>query len=163
MKIKIEYSKKALSKSLSNLVLFSNEGFKNKDFKNSLSNSEFNYIDDLLKTSDLKKNLFVFEINSKKKIILVSIKNKLKDSDIESLGAEFFGRVNYGKNSEYQIVSDSVVGKHNNFLGHFLHGIKLKSYEFKKYKTKNNSRQITILITGTKNKPNFKVNLDLKL
>ena len=67
MKIKIEYSKKALSKSPSNLVLFSNEGFKNKDFKNSLSNSEFNYIDDLLKTSDLKKNLFVFEINSKKK------------------------------------------------------------------------------------------------
>ena len=68
MKIKNRIFKKALSKSLSNLVLFSNEGFKNKDFKNSLSNSEFNYIDDLLKTSDLKKNLFVFEINSKKKL-----------------------------------------------------------------------------------------------
>ena len=32
----------------------------------------------LLKTSDLKKNIFVFEVNSKKKIILISIKKNLK-------------------------------------------------------------------------------------
>ncbi len=162
MTIKIQYSKKAFSKSTSNLVLFSNEGFKNKDFKNSLSNSEFNYITDLLKTSDLKKNLFVFEISSKKKIVLVSIKNNLKNSDIESLGAEFLGRINLGKNSEYNIVSDSVVGKHDNFLGHFLHGIKLKSYEFKKYKTKKNRTQTTIIITGINNQPSAKSQLRFK-
>ena len=34
--------------------------------KKYLSNFEYSYINDLLKTSDLK-NLFVFELNSKKK------------------------------------------------------------------------------------------------
>ena len=90
----------------------------------------------LQKTIDLKKNLFVFEVNSKKKIVLVSIKKNLKTSDIENLGAEFYKKINYGKNSEYSIISDSVVGKNDNFLGYFLHGLKLKSYEFKKYKKK---------------------------
>ena len=153
MSIKINYSKKTINKSASNLVLFSNEKFNINSLKKNLSNSEYSYINDLLKTSDLKKNLFVFEVNSKKKIVLVSIKNNLKSSDIENLGAEFYGRVNYGKNSEYFILSDSIVGKYDNFLGHFLHGLKLKSYEFKKYKSKKESRLISINIAGNKNKP----------
>ena len=152
MSIKINYSKKTISKSSSNLVLFSNDKFNINSLKKNLSNSEYSYINDLLKTSDLKKNLFVFEVNSKKKIVLVSIKNNLKSSDIENLGAEFYGRVNYGKNSEYFILSDSIVGKYDNFLGHFLHGLKLKSYEFKKYKSKKESRLISINIAGNKNK-----------
>ena len=60
-------------------------------------------------------------------------------SDVENLGAEFHKRINYGKNTEYFILSDTIVSKQDNFLGHFLHGLKLKSYEFKKYKTKKES------------------------
>ena len=78
------------------------------DLKKYISNNEFSYINDLLKTSDLKKNLQVFELNSKKKIILVSIKNNLKNSDAENLGAEFYKKINHGKNSEYFIISDSI-------------------------------------------------------
>jgi len=74
MSIKINYSKKADSKSSANLVLFSNEKFNISGLKKYLSNSEFSYISDLLKNSDLKKNLFVFELSSKKKIVLISIK-----------------------------------------------------------------------------------------
>ena len=62
--------------------------------KKYISKSEFTYINDLLKTIDLKKNLFVFEVSSKKKIVLVSIKNNLKTSDAENLGAEFYKFVN---------------------------------------------------------------------
>ena len=90
MSIKINYSKKTISKSSANLVLFSNDKFNISPLKKNLSNSEFSYINDLLKTSDLKKNLFVFELNSKKNIVLISIKNNLKNSDIENLGAEFY-------------------------------------------------------------------------
>ena len=93
MSIKINYSKKTGSTSSANLVLFTNDKFSINGLKKFLSNSEFSYINDLLKTSDLKKNLFVFEVNSKKKIILISIKNDIKISDVESLGAEFYGRV----------------------------------------------------------------------
>ena len=58
-----------------------------------LSKSEYSYISELL-SNDLKK-ILVFDVNSKK-IVLVSVKN-IKESDIENLGAEFYGRVNYGK------------------------------------------------------------------
>ena len=67
MSIKINYLNKTNSKSSANLVLFSNEKFNISGLKKYLSNSEFSYIDDLLKTSDLKKKLFVFELTSKKK------------------------------------------------------------------------------------------------
>ena len=153
MSIKINYSKKAINKSSSNLVLFVNEKFSTSNLKSYISSNELSYINDLLKSSDLKKNMFSFEVNSKKKIFLVSIKKDLKNFDIENLGAEFYGRVNYGKNSEYFINSDSIIDKHENFIGYFLHGLKLKSYEFNKYKTKKETRLISINILGNKNKP----------
>ena len=115
MSIKLNYSKKTISKSSSNLVLFCDEKFSTSGLKKYISNTEFSYINDLLKTSDLKKNLHVFNVNSKKKIVLVSIKNNLKTSEAENLGAEFFKLVNHGKNSEYFIISDSIIAKTDNF------------------------------------------------
>jgi len=152
MSVKINYSKKIISKSSSNLVLFTDEKFNITSLQKYTSSIEFSYIKDLLKTSDLKKSIFVFEINSKKKIILISIKKDLKSFDIENLGAEFYRYINYGKNSEYFINSDSIIGKHENFTDYFLHGLKLKSYEFNKYKTKKETRLIFINLLGNKNK-----------
>jgi leucyl aminopeptidase len=162
MTIKIDYSKKTIGKSYGNLVLFTDEKFSTSALKKSLSSSDFSYIEDLLKTSDLKKNLLVFEINSKKKIVLISIKKDLKSFDIENLGAEFYGRVNYGKNSEYFIDSDSLKIKYENFIGYFLHGLKLKSYEFKKYISKKETRIISLNIFGNKNKPSAQNQLKFK-
>jgi len=162
MSIKINYSNKASMQSPVNLALFADEKFNIKSLKKHLSNSEFSYINDLLKTNDLKKNIFVFEINSKKKIVLISIKKDLKNFDVENLGAEFYGRINYGKNSEYLIISDSIINKHENFIGHFLHGLKLKSYEFNKYKTKKEARLISINVLGSKNKPSVQNQLKFK-
>ena len=116
----------------------------------------------MLKTSDLKKNIFVFEVNSKKKIFLISIKKDLKNFDIENLGAEFYARINYGKKSEYFINTDSIITKNENLIGHFLHGLKLKSYEFNKYKTKKEIRLISINVLGNKNKPSAQNQLKFK-
>ncbi|MFL2883015.1 MAG: leucyl aminopeptidase [Pelagibacteraceae bacterium] len=162
MSIKINFSNKSSGKSSANTVLFTDEKFNVGALKKYLSKTEFSYINDLLKTSDLKKNMFVFEVNSKKKIVLISIKKDSKSFDIENLGAEFFGRINYGKNSEYFVNSDTVTGKHANFVGHFLHGLKLKSYEFKKYKTKKETRIISINVFGNKNKPSAQNQLKFK-
>ena len=87
MSIKINYTKKNFGKISSNLVLFSNDRFDIKGLKYCLTNQEFSYISDLLKSSDHKKNLLIFEVSSKKKIILISIKNNLQSSDIVNLGA----------------------------------------------------------------------------
>ena len=153
MSVKIDYSNKSAKDLSANTVLFVDEKFNTKNIIKYLSNSEISYINDLLKTSDLKKNILIFEFNSKKKIILISIKKDLKSFDIENLGAELYGRINYGKNSEYYINSDSVVSKQKKFISHFLHGLKLKSYEFTKYKTKKETRNISLIILGNKNKP----------
>ena len=154
MSIKINYSNKLKNKLSKNVVLFVNEKYDLKNVKKHISNSELSYISDILKTGDLKKNIFVFEVNSKKKIILISIKNNLKLSDIENLGAKFYLNINSNKtkNNEYLIISESVTDKRN-FLAHFLHGLKLKSYTFKKYKTKKDSKTILINVKDYKNSP----------
>jgi leucyl aminopeptidase len=151
MTVQINY-KSSLKKSSSNLVLFVDEKFNISGLKKYISNSEFSYISDLIKSSDLKKDLLVFEINSKKKIFLVSIKKDIKASDVENLGAKFHGYLNYDKKNEYFVNSDTVSSKIKIFLGYFLHGIKLKSYEFNIYKTKKDKKIVSVNVIGNKNK-----------
>ena len=144
MSIQINYKNISLKKDLTNLVLFVDENFNINGLKKHITNSEFSYVSDLLKNSDLKKNLLFFEINSKKTIFLVSIKKDLKTSDIESLGAKFHGYINYDKKNDYFVNSDTINSKIENFVGYFLHGLKLKSYEFNIYKSKKDKRLISI-------------------
>jgi len=152
MSIKINYLNKQTNISSSNLVLFTEENFNINGLKKYTSIAEFSYIQDLLKNSDLKKNLLFFKVNSKKTIFLVSVKNFLETSDIESLGAEFHDYIDYDKKSEYFVNSDSISNKIENFLGYFLHGLKLKSYEFNIYKSKKDKEIISINVIGNKNK-----------
>ena len=77
MTIQINYKSIIPKKVSSNLVLFVDEKFSIGGLKKHISNSEFSYILDLLKNSDLKKDLLVFEINSKKTIFLTSIKKDI--------------------------------------------------------------------------------------
>tara|TARA_B100001057_G_scaffold217955_1_gene218098 strand:+ start:2138 stop:3595 length:1458 start_codon:yes stop_codon:yes gene_type:complete len=162
MSLKINFKNNTAKKTSVNLVIFADEKFSTNPIKKYISSSEFSYITDLLKTSDLNKNLFVFELSSKKKIVLVSIKKNLKSFDIENLGAEFYGRINQGKNSEYLINTDSIATNYENFIGYFLHGLKLKSYEFDKYKTKKKTRLISINVIGSKNKTSIQNQLKFK-
>ena len=128
------------------------EKFNISGLKKHISNSELSYISDLLKNSDLKKNLLVFEVNSKKTIFLVSIKKDINTSDIENLGAKFHGYIKYDKKNDYFVNSDTINSNIKNFVGYFLHGIKLKSYEFNIYKSKKDKKFASINLIGSKNK-----------
>ena len=68
MTVQINYKSNFSKKTLTNLILFVDEKFNISGLKKYISQFEYSYISDLLKNSDLKKNLLVFEINSKKKI-----------------------------------------------------------------------------------------------
>ena len=162
MSIKINYKNNISTKSTINLVLFVNENFNIKDIKKYISNSEFSYIADLLKKSDLKKDILFFEVNSKKTIFLVSVKKNIKISEIENLGAKFHSYINFDKKDEYFINSDTVNDKTKNLIGHFLHGLKLKSYEFNIYKSKINKKIVSINVIGKKNKISTKDHLRFK-
>jgi len=159
MTVQVLYKNKDNS---NNLVLFTDEKFSIDNLKKYISNSEFSYIKDLLKTGDLKKNLFIFEPSSKKKIVLISVKNNLEASDIENLGAEFYGGINHEKKSQYTLNSDTLNSKFENFIGYFLHGLKLKSYEFNIYKSKKETKFISINVIGNKNKSTIQNELRFK-
>ena len=152
MTVKINYKSNSLKKISSNLVLFVDEKFNISGLKKHISKSEFSYISDLIKNSDLKKDLLVFEINSKKTIFLVSIKKDIKTSDIENLGAKFHSYINYDKKNDFIVNSNTVNCKIKNFIAYFLHGIKLKSYEFNIYKSKKNKKLVSINVVGNENK-----------
>ena len=67
MSIKISFNKSIKGKLSSNLVLFIDDKFNTKLIKRYITTSEFSFVSDLLKINDLKKNLLVFDLNSKKK------------------------------------------------------------------------------------------------
>ncbi len=152
MTIQINYKNGTTLKSSSNLILFVDEKYSIGGLKKYISRDEYSYISDLLKNSNLKKDLLFFDINSKRTIFLVSIKKDVKASDIENLGAKFHSYINYDKKRDYFVNSDTAFTKIENFVGYFLHGIKLKSYEFNIYKSKKNRKNISINVIGNKNK-----------
>ena len=162
MPIQINLKKNSKKKAINNLVLFTDQKFSTNHIKKYISSNELSYIDDLLKTSDLKKKILVFELSSKKRVILISIKKDLKSSDIENLGAEFFVRIDQNKKEDYYINTDSLNIRYENFIGYFLHGLKLKSYKFNKYKSKNQTKLISINVVGNKNKPSLQTQIKFK-
>ena len=155
MNIKINFKKQVFSKYNANLILFVDEKFNINGLKKQISNSEYSYISDILKKKDTKKKIITFDISSKKKIILVSFKKNLTNSDAENLGAKCYVILNELKETKYIVNSDTIPNELKNILGYFLHGIKLKSYKFEKYKTKKNKVDISINAVG-KNIPNNK-------
>ena len=116
MTVQIYYNNKDFKKTNSNLVLFVGDKFNIEDLNKTISNEEFLYISDLLKTSDLKKDILSFKVNSKKTIFLVSVKDDLIVSKIENLGAKFFSFIDLDKNDEYVINSESISYKTKNLV-----------------------------------------------
>ena len=154
MSVQINY-KSAYKKNSINSVLFVDEKYSISNLKKFISNSEYSFVLDLLKTRDLKKKIISFDINSKRKIILVSLKINLKNSEAENLGAKFYDLYRELKQNEFIVNSDSLSNQKSNIIGYFLHGIKLKSYKFEKYKTKKNKNKLSVVVIG-KNIPNIK-------
>ncbi len=159
MTIQVNYKNKSNS---NNQVLFVDEKFNTSSINSKISSHEISYLKDLLITCDLKKNLLVFEVSSKKKIILISIKKNLETSDVENLGAEFYSYINYGNKGEFSINTDSIKSTIQDFIGYFLHGLKLKSYEFNIYKSKKEKKLFLINVTGKKNQLTSKNELKFK-
>ena len=161
MTIAINYKKKASKKNSTNIILFVDEKYNISSLKNHILSSEYSLISDLIKTKDLKKKILSFDLSSKRKIILVSLKNNFSSSDTENLGAEFFDLIKNSKQNDFSLNSNTATGKFKNHVGYFLHGLKLKSYKFDKYKTKKNNKSISIFVMG-KNVPSLKDQLKFK-
>ena len=147
--------------SSNNQVLFVEENYNINTIKKHVSSADLSYIKEILKNNDLKKKILSLDLNSKKRLILVSIKKKLESSDIENLGADFYNYIKDRNINKLSIISNSLNSRsEKDFIGHFLHGLKLKSYEFNIYKTKKEKKIIFINVIGKKN--NLTIGNDLK-
>ena len=161
MTISINYKNSYSKKTLSNNILFVDEKYTISSVKKHITISEYTFISDLIKTKDIKKKFLTFDLSSKKKIILVALKKNISYSEVENLGAKFYELIKNNKQSNYFLNSDSISIKLKNIIGHFLHGLRLKSYSFEKYKTKKIIKNISIFVIG-KNIPSHKDQIKFK-
>ena len=155
MSIQINYKAGPSKKKSSNLVLFVDENFNITGLKKLISNEEYSFIGDLLAINDKKKKIIAFDVNSRRRIILISIKKKITTSEVEALGAKFYDIFKDIKQNHFDINSETAKNTLQNFVGYFLHGLRLKSYIFDKYKSKKEKTNLIINILG-KNIPSLK-------
>ena len=141
MTLLLNYKNSVPKKNSTNFIYLVDEKFDIRGLKKNTNKLEHSFLTDLLKTSDIKKEILSFEINSKKTVILASLKKNLTNTGAEKLGAKLYSYIKEKIKSEYLIDTNSMPLKYRDLLGHFLHGIKLKSYSFDKYKSKKKKKK----------------------
>ena len=111
-------------------AIFTSENFMMSEI-NSLSKAETTKLKKLI---NLKKfnsdNIFHLNLDDKI-IVLIPVKKNFKINDFEILGAKLY---EYLKKNTFQKISISKNFININNFNHFIHGLKIKSYEFNLYK-----------------------------
>ena len=161
MSVSVSYKNNYSKKKPTNIILFVNEEFNLSNLRNHISKNEYSFVSDIIKSKNQKKQLISIDINSQKKITLVSLKKNIRAAELENLGAKLYDLSSDNKHKQYIINTDTFFVKPNNSVGNFVHGFNLKSYIFDKYKTKKTKKNINIFITG-KNKPSTKDQIKFK-
>ena len=121
-------------------AIFTSENFTMSEI-NSLSKIE---ITKLKKLTNLKKTNSddIFHLNLDNKIIvLIPVKTKFEINDFEILGAKFY---NYLKKNTFREISISKNFMNVDNFNHFIHGLKIKSYEFNLYKGSQKKNSILV-------------------
>ena len=148
MSIKISIKNSLNPKSVKNHVFFTNQNFK-IDNLSKLPISKFsNFINKSVGLSDLdQRNFLSFNINASEKIILVKMKNNSSSLEIEKIGAEFYVYLksnSFLKTTFYEQNIKNFVSNNKYFFDQFVQGLRLKSYKFNKYKSKNKEKKFDI-------------------
>ena len=140
MPIKINVKKSISEKAIRNYVLFSNEEFKvNSLNKLPLSKFSVNINQTINSNKSKNKDFILFNLNPSQKIIIVKLKDYQSSLSNERKGAKFFDFIKSNSILVCTFIEENFkiyMEKNKNFLDQFIHGSQLKSYEFKKYKTK---------------------------
>ncbi len=161
MTIQIYYKKNLIKKNIGNSIFFVDKNFNIDSLKKYFPSTEYSVLKDFVKLRDSNKKILIFNIKPKKKIVLISLKDKIKTLESENLGAKFFDLINNSKDNEFSLNSNIISSNLESIIGHFLHGVKLKSYVFEKYKSKKIKKNINIVVFG-KNIPSIKDQIKFK-
>ena len=151
MIININYNKAISNKLISNYALFSRENYNINFLKNYFSDLEITSIKEIIKNINLKKNIISFNLNSKKKIFLINIKKNINNYEIENLGAEFCEFIKDLSIQNLFIGAQTLEKENKNFMSYFLHGLKLRSYEFNIYKSTKEKKILNLTVFSKSN------------
>ena len=150
MSIKISSKTTINEKQIKNYVLFCDENFKVFGLAKTSLNKHSSFINKTISSNKLKSTKFLlFNLNSTQKIILVKLKNNQSSTENEKNGADFYNFIKKNYLTSLSILQNNQKGslaERNAFLIEFIHGVKLKSYDFNKYKSKNKNQNFDIEI-----------------
>ena len=119
------------------IAFFTNEKSEITHLKKYLNSSDHKNLNVLLKNKNKKKGLLSFDLNPNQKIILISLKKNQKSNETEKSGAKLTDFLNSEGAEVIHIVSDTIsVNLKPDAIYEFLHGMRLKSYSFDRYKSK---------------------------
>ena len=144
MILKEKYTKNAKLNKLSGAILFfADEKFEISKINNFLSIPQKELFKKNQKKNSKKKNIFTFDLNHDQKIIVFSVKKK--NNSYEKNGAQIYEFLKNENLFNLHIFAETIqsVNKSNS-LHELVHGMKLKSYSFDKYKSKKNSMTLNI-------------------
>ena len=164
MSVKVSFKKNIVENKIKNYVLFSDEKFKILGLnRTSLSRDSGNINKNIANNALKDKNFFIFNLNPNQKIIIIKLKNISSAIEIEKLGAEFYNYIKENRITNSTFLENNLkefAKRNKDLIDRFIHGVKLKSYNFDKYKTKKKNElfELDILI---KSKP-FKISEDKK-
>ena len=159
MQLKENYlSQGKLSRVKGCMAFFTNEKFDFGHFKKFFPLSDNQIIKKILKNKKIKKNHYSFDLNSTQKIIMISLKKESSSNEIEKSGGIFFDYLIKEDISEVHIVSETIsINQKIEKIYEFIHGMKLKSYSFDKYKSKKDIKLLKMNIFMVK-----KINKEIK-
>ena len=152
MIIKDTFSKLTnISKFSGCIAFFTNEKLEITHLKKYLNSSDHKNLTELLKNKNKKKGLLSFDLNPNQKVILISLKKNQKSNETEKSGAKL---TDFLKNEGAEVVhifSDTIsVNLKPDSIYEFLHGMRLKSYSFDKYKSKKETKILRVNIISLK-------------
>ena len=140
MSIKITYKNNKSESSIQNYALFTNEKFQIYGLRKLSIHNASNQINKIIRTyNDLNKKSFLFfNLSPNKKLLLIKLKDSQKFIENEKIGAKFYDFLKLDPNLKLTFYESNIKdtsSKNKNFFDEFIHGFKLKSYIFDKYKS----------------------------
>ena len=148
MSIKVSFKKNIVENKIKNYVLFSDEKFKVLGLSKTSLSKDTSIINKIIANNVLReKNCFSFNLNPNQKVIVVKLKNSFASLEIEKLGAEFYNYIKENQITNSTLLENNLkefLKTNKNFIDQFVHGVKLKSYDFDKYKSKKKNRLFEI-------------------
>ena len=142
-----------------NLALFSDENFQILNIK-SLNLPNQGLISDLVQNNkDKNKKILHLNLNKKQNLLVIKIKKYQTSIDNEKLGAKFYDFIDLNLIDNVTFIDKNFTEKNlnKNFIDEFFHGIELKSYQFKKYKSKKDIKELKVNIINKEKKSKFDI------